>query len=88
MSSFFRSSLIPSFENTFGIIPSSSNATFLIVISDFVIAASPINEPISIMSGSILCVHPFKFFTPSIVIKFEPIPEIFAPIELSILHNC
>ena len=51
-------------------------------------AASPINEPISIISGKILCVQPFNLLTPMTVKRLEPIPLIFAPILFSILHNC
>ena len=65
-----------------------SYETFLIVISDFVMAASPINEPISIISGKILCVHPERYSTPSICSILDPTPSILAPIEFSILHNC
>ena len=55
---------------------------------DSVIAAIPIKEPISIISGKIRCSVPSKDSTPSIVSKFEPTPDILAPILLSILHNC
>ena len=88
MSSPFRSNVIPSFLNTLGITPRLSQETFLIVISLFVIAARPIQEPISIMSGRILCSQPPRESTPSIVSKLDPTPLILAPIEFNILHNC
>ena len=44
--------------NTEGIIPRFFTLTSLILNSDLVMAASPINEPISIISGKILSDHP------------------------------
>ena len=58
------------------------------VISLWVNAASPIQLPISIMSGSIKCLHPPSESTPLIFNKFEPIPVILPPMLLIIIHNC
>ena len=80
--------LIPSFSKTEGIFPRKFQLTFLMVISLLVIAARPIQLPISIISGSILCLAPFNLFTPSITNKLEPIPLIFAPILFNKRHNC
>ena len=88
ISSPFFSNFIPSRLKELGIIPRFSYETFLMVISEPVIAARPIKLPISIISGRILCSQPFNSLTPSMVNKFEPIPEILAPILTSILHNC
>src|SRR5690606_3734874 len=55
-------SVIPSFLKVFGMIPRFSQLTFLIVISLLVIAAKPIHDPISIISGSMVCSVPFRFF--------------------------
>ena len=62
--------------------------TFFMVISDLVIAARPIKDPISIMSGKTRCLHPFRLDTPSISRRLDPIPDILAPIAFNILHNC
>ena len=58
------------------------------VSSLWVIAANPIQLPISTISGRMECSVPPSSLTPSIVNKFEPNPEIFAPILLSILQSC
>ena len=68
--------------------PKFSQLTFLIVISLRVIAAKPIQLPISIISGSTRWEHPFKTVTPSMTNKLEPIPIMLAPIRTIILHNC
>ncbi len=79
MSSPLLSKEIPSFLKTDGICPRSSQLTFLIVNSLLVIAARPIQLPISIMSGNMVCSVPCNFATPSTTNKLDPIPEIFAP---------
>ena len=88
ISSPFLSIVIPNFLKMFGITPRSFQLTFFIVSSLFVIAARPIQLPISIISGSMVCSVPDKLFTPLIVNKLEPIPIISAPIRLSILQSC
>ena len=52
------------------------------------IAAIPINEPTSIMSGRMRCVAPCNFSTPTMVSRLEAMPEILAPIALSKWHSC
>ena len=53
----------------------------MIEVGSFIgMAAIPMNEPTSIISGNILCSAPCSFFTPSIVSRLEPIPLILAPI--------
>ena len=68
--------------------PRFSNDTSLIVSSERFMAAMPMKLPTSIMSGSSRCSVPPNASTPSISSRFEAMPEIFAPILLSILHNC
>ena len=51
-------------------------------------AAIPIKLPTSIMSGSTVCVVPRSEPTPSTVSRFEPTPEIFAPMRISIAESC
>ena len=58
------------------------------VEAEATIALETIQEPISIISGRIVCSQPPRLSTPSMVNKLEPTPVMFAPIELSILHNC
>ena len=60
ISSPLLSSCIPRRRNESGMIPSLSYAVFLIVISDSVIAAIPINDPISIISGRMVCIQPVQ----------------------------
>ncbi len=40
------------------------------------------------MSAKRVCVQPPRYLTPSIIKRLDPTPEIFAPIELSILQSC
>ena len=68
--------------------PRFSYDTFLMVSSDCVIAAIPMKLPTSIISGSIVCSVPPSSRTPSMVSKFDAMPEIFAPIRFNIRHNC
>ena len=58
------------------------------VISLWLMAAMPMNEPTSIMSGRMRWFVPYSFSTPWIRNKFEPTPSMNAPMRLSILHNC
>jgi hypothetical protein len=53
------------------------------VISLLVIAANPIQLPISIISGKFYA-HIHQDLTPSITNKFEPTPVILAPMEFNI----
>ena len=68
--------------------PKFSRETFLILILLLVIAARPIQLPISIISGKTVWLEPFSSLTPVIFKRFEPRPSILAPIEISNLHNC
>jgi len=68
--------------------PRFSNDTLRIVSSERFIAAMPMKLPTSIMSGSSVCSVPPNSPTPSIVSRFEAMPEMRAPMRLSILHNC
>ena len=52
------------------------------------IAAIAMKEPISIMSGSKWCVVPWSDFTPTMVMRLLPMPEIFAPMRLSMWQSC
>ncbi|MNV24437.1 hypothetical protein D3C71_1155010 [compost metagenome] len=79
---------MPKRENTDGITPSSSKQTSLMVISEPVIAASPMKEPISIISGNMRCEVPPRRSTPSMVNKLDPIPDILAPMRFNILQSC
>ena len=88
MSSFRRSIFTPSRANMSGMMPKLSNDTFLMVNSLPVMAAMPMKLPTSIMSGSTVCSVPCRLSTPSIVRRLEAMPEIFAPIRLSILQSC
>ena len=78
----------PIFEKTESICSNDSILTFLIVNSLLVNAANPIQLPISIISGWIVCEQPPSLSTPFICNKFDPIPLIEAPIEINIEHNC
>ena len=51
-------------------------------------AAIPIKLPTSIMSGSTVCVVPRSERTPSTVSRFDPTPEIFAPMRISMAESC
>ena len=74
--------------NCWGMMPRLSYDTFLMVSSERVIAAIPMKLPTSIISGSMVCSVPPNDSTPSITNKLDAIPEILAPMRLSILHNC
>ncbi len=84
----FCSIVIPICLKTSGILPRFRRSTFFIVRDDFVMAANPIKLPTSIISASIVCSVPPSCFTPEMISKLDPIPEIFAPIRLSIWHSC
>ena len=57
-------------------------------IFDGDVAAMPMKEPTSIMSGSMVCSVPWRVVTPSMVSRLEPMPEMLAPMELSMWHSC
>ena len=79
---------MPMRANCAGMIPRSAYETSLMRSSDCVMAAMPMNDPTSIMSGSSVCSVPSSASTPSIVSRFEAIPDMRAPMRLSIRHNC
>ena len=51
-------------------------------------AAMPTNEPTSIMSGSMVWAVPPKLSTPSMVSRLEAMPEMRAPMALSMRQSC
>ena len=79
---------MPNKRNLSGIIPKCATPAFLIVISLLVMAASPMNEPISIMSGKMRCDAAPNLFTPSMRNKLLPMPVIFAPILFNSKQSC
>ena len=58
------------------------------VSSDWVMAAMPMKLPTSIMSGSIVCSVPPSDSTPSMVSRLEAMPEMRAPMRLSMRQSC
>ena len=79
---------MPMRANCAGMMPRFSNDTLRIVSSDWFMAAMPMKLPTSIMSGSSVCSVPPSDSTPSMVSRFEAMPEMRAPMRMSILHNC
>ena len=79
---------MPSRPKASGMMPRSGTLTPFSRMSEPVIAAMPMKLPTSIMSGSRRCVAPPSESTPSMTSRFEPMPDIFAPIRVSMRHSC
>ena len=88
MSSPRCSTVMPRRRNASGIMPRLSYPVSLIVSSEPVMAAMPMKLPTSIISGRMVCSAPRKASTPSMVSRFEPTPDILAPMRLSRRDNC
>ena len=71
-----------------GIMPRLGSDTFLMRTPLPTMAAMPINEPTSIMSGSMVWLVPCSESTPSMVSRFDATPLMRAPMLLSIRQSC
>ena len=78
----------PNRRKASGMMPRLRSDTSLMRMPSPIIAAMPMNEPTSIMSGSILCSAPPSDATPSMVSRLLPMPEMCAPILFSMVHSC